>query len=430
MRTQFVHAADMHLGYEQYGNKERFNDFARAFFNIVDEAIAQQVEFVILAGDLFHKRALDPPTLLQAVDGLDRLRSAGIRVIGVEGNHERAHYHSGVSWVEFLAEQGLVTLLNPNISRSTVQLTPWDGTYGAYTDLPSGVRVYGIKYYGSSTSTVVESLSEALGHMDRPDYVILVMHAGLEGILPRYSGTLTHRQIAPLHRHVDYLALGHIHKPYHRDNWLFNPGAPEACSVDEAAWEDRGYYLVEVDTGTADKHQAMLVQNQRRPFRRLSVTVDTHVHPKSLHDAIRARLSIEAKTQPAAKPVVELTLDGTLAFDRHDMDLSLLESMVSEALDALLVLIRDRTRSVEFEGTVSDRKPRQQIEEEVIHGLLRRDARFGDGLADWTKVILDLKRMALADISPEEIIEELRSFLETLGPHVPASGEQRDKARC
>ena len=417
MRTQFVHAADMHLGYEQYGNKERFNDFARAFFNIVDEAIAQQVEFVILAGDLFHKRALDPPTLLQAVDGLDRLRSAGIRVIGVEGNHERAHYHSGVSWVEFLAEQGLVTLLNPNISRSTVQLTPWDGSYGAYTDLPSGVRVYGIKYYGASTSMVVESLCEALQHMDRPDYVILVMHAGLEGILPRYSGTLTHRQVAPLRRHVDYLALGHIHKPYHRDNWLFNPGSPETCSVDEAAWEDRGYYLVNVDTNSTAKHEAVLLQNQRRPFCRLSLNVDAYVHPEGIQDALRERLAREARRRTATNPVVELTLDGILAFDRHDLDLSRLESMVRKAFDPLLVLVRDLTRTLGFEGTGRARRSREQIEREVMQGLVKRDARFSGTLDHWTDLILDLKRMALVDASPQEIVNELRPRLATLGPY-------------
>ena len=32
MRATFIHTADNHLGYEQYGMKERFNDFARAFF--------------------------------------------------------------------------------------------------------------------------------------------------------------------------------------------------------------------------------------------------------------------------------------------------------------------------------------------------------------------------------------------------------------
>ena len=50
---KFIHAADLHLGYRQYGLAERFNDFSRVFRHIVDQAIEQQVDFVLLAGDLF-----------------------------------------------------------------------------------------------------------------------------------------------------------------------------------------------------------------------------------------------------------------------------------------------------------------------------------------------------------------------------------------
>ncbi len=47
---RFMHVADVHLGYQQYGLKERFNDFSRVFLHLVDEAIAQQVDFIMLAG--------------------------------------------------------------------------------------------------------------------------------------------------------------------------------------------------------------------------------------------------------------------------------------------------------------------------------------------------------------------------------------------
>jgi hypothetical protein len=57
---QFLHIADIHLGYQQYGLEARFDDFSKVFLHLVDEAIAQQVDFVLLAGDLFHKRSVDP----------------------------------------------------------------------------------------------------------------------------------------------------------------------------------------------------------------------------------------------------------------------------------------------------------------------------------------------------------------------------------
>ena len=64
---RFLHAADIHLGYSQYGESERYNDFSRAYLAMVDAAIVNEVDFVLLAGDLFDARDIDPRTLLMDV---------------------------------------------------------------------------------------------------------------------------------------------------------------------------------------------------------------------------------------------------------------------------------------------------------------------------------------------------------------------------
>ena len=51
MKARFLHFADCHIGYRQYNNRERFNDFGRAFISVIDVAVAEKVDFVILAGD-------------------------------------------------------------------------------------------------------------------------------------------------------------------------------------------------------------------------------------------------------------------------------------------------------------------------------------------------------------------------------------------
>ncbi len=117
MRAVFVHTADNHLGYEQYGVKERFNDFTRAFWGIVDDAIARKADLFVIAGDLFNKRAIDARTLMHAQQGLERLRDAGIPAVAIEGNHDRSYYRDGVSWLEFLCWQKLLILLNPYFQR-------------------------------------------------------------------------------------------------------------------------------------------------------------------------------------------------------------------------------------------------------------------------------------------------------------------------
>ena len=420
MKCKFLHVSDVHLGYQQYNHKERFNDFGHAFLHIVNQAISERVDFVILGGDLFQKRTIDPPTLIQAIEGLRRLKESGIPVAAVEGNHERAHYRDVFSWMDFLADRGYLTLLNPvSFKEGVPSLAAWNGEQGAFIDLSlsgdkSGgiVRIYGVKYYGASTGRVVDGLIKALADTDHDgvEYVILVLHAGLEGILPHYSATLTHSQLVPLRAYVDYVALGHIHKPFEREDWIYNPGSPETCSMDEAAWRDRGYYLVEVDTGQALKHKARLVRNPRRTFRRLSLSVDTYESPGALYAAAEDYAKREA-TQQARRPqpVVELILEGVLAFDRHELDTKRLETILEESFDPLLVRVVNRTVPTEYEVSGDESKSRAELERDVIEDLVERDARYRPAATDWTEVILNVKRLTLEGASPEGILDYLET---------------------
>ncbi|MGB6423382.1 MAG: DNA repair exonuclease, partial [Anaerolineales bacterium] len=209
MPITFLHFSDVHLGYQQYGDRERFNDFGRAFLKAVDVAIEKRVDFVLISGDLFHKSAIDPPTLLQAANGIDSLRNAGISVVAIAGNHDRAKYRDHISWLDYLAERGYITLLNPSFEEAGIVLKPWDGHAGAYVDF-GPVRVLGVPYLGSSIKTVVAELPSALDAIrdENVRFNILMMHAGLEGEMLHVTGELTQNELNSLHEHIDYLALG------------------------------------------------------------------------------------------------------------------------------------------------------------------------------------------------------------------------------
>jgi len=256
MEATFVHTADNHLGYEQYGMKERFNDFARAFFAVVDDAIARKADFFVVSGDLFNKRSIDALTLIQAQQALQRLRDAGIAAIAIEGNHDRSFYRDGVSWLQFLGWQKLLYLLNPTVREGVPEIAPWDPVTlrGAYVDLKEGrLRIYGLPWYGASTARVMESFARELAAARADEeaagveYRVLLMHTGLDGIVPMMHGLPSYEQFQPLRGLIDYVALGHVHKAYERDGWLYNPGSTETWGAEESAWE-RGYYVVHVDT--------------------------------------------------------------------------------------------------------------------------------------------------------------------------------------
>ena len=51
--------------------------------------------------------------------------------------------------------------------------------------------------------------------------------------------------IQPLRHRINYLALGHFHKQFILEDWIYNPGSTEAaCSIDNSF--KRGIFLAEI----------------------------------------------------------------------------------------------------------------------------------------------------------------------------------------
>ena len=438
MTIRFLHAADVHLGFRQYGSEERYDDFFHAFELLVDEAVSQQVDFVLLAGDLFHKRVLDPHTLLGAAQLLTRLELAGIPVVAIEGNHERRHYHERFSWLDCLAGLGLLVVLETGYQDGRLLLHPWDAQekVGAYIDLSTRgaseiVRVIGLQYCGASTARVVRDLAQALARCrtrdeladSRPAYTIVLLHAGLQGILDHYSGTLTRAELDELRPHVDYVALGHIHKPFTQDGWLFNPGSMEANSIDEADWPDRGFLSVQVGSLPDHRPKVTTHRTQQRRFVRLHWAVGDCPTPESLYERLTAYLASCASPDLRRQaPVVELRLTGALTFDRTSLDLARIRTMVEAALTPIVANIRDLTTTSDYEIRVGSTMTRPEVERHVLTELVDRDSRRRDASSEWVHLLLRLKALALASRDPGPIIGELRSFHEAhrAGGQVPS----------
>jgi DNA repair protein SbcD/Mre11 len=431
MRATFVHTADNHLGYEQYGLKERFNDFARAFLTVVDGAIERRADAFIIAGDLFNKRAIDAMTLMQAQAGLQRLKDAGIPAIAIEGNHDRSYYRDGTSWLQFLCWNKLLYLLNPYVRDGVPELTPWDdeALRGAYVDLKGGkLRVYGLPWYGTSTARVMENFARELaaaraeGREPGVEYRLLLMHTGIDGIVPQMHGLPSYEQFQPLRGLVDYVALGHIHKEYSRDNWLFNPGSTETWGAEESAWT-RGYYDVQVDTdapGGEAKHEVRHVVNPRRPFLRFFLRVDGLTTPTALYERFERecrRWADEHRdvVDGSAEPVIDVGLNGVLSFDNSAYDKAELEGIVRRYFEPLTVRIHDGTRDTDYDvddggegGDGRDRSTWQQLEVHIFQELLARDARYVAQAPQWAQLLASLKAAALNGDDPASIAATLR----------------------
>lgn len=96
--------ADSHLGYQQYGLKERKEDFMDAFEQVIDIAIEEKVETVVHAGDLFDKKNPGLSTIRNTLSLLKRLNEANIPFLGIEGNHDKQR---ATQWLDVFEELGL-----------------------------------------------------------------------------------------------------------------------------------------------------------------------------------------------------------------------------------------------------------------------------------------------------------------------------------
>jgi hypothetical protein len=221
---------------------------------------------------------------------------------------------------------------------------------------------------------------------------------------------------------VDYVALGHFHNPYALDDWIFNPGSPETCSMDETAWPQRGGYWVEVEPGAGRPPQVEFVVPPRRPFHRFALRVDDLATPADLYAAVDALIQQKSgQVRADLQPVVELSFFGVLPFSRYELDLSRIQGKLAAAWNPLGVPhVVNQTLPAGMEAVVDVTSGRPELERTVVRGLLGRDHRLRKELDGWTEGLLELKRLALAKQSSDRIVE----FLQQLRQDLQGAGEE------
>ncbi|HEY8460273.1 MAG TPA: exonuclease SbcCD subunit D [Blastocatellia bacterium] len=418
--VKFLHIADIHLGIRRYRSEDRARDFFYAWRDCIERyALGEGVSFVLIAGDFFDARKVEPQAMNQAMYCLSRLREAGIPVVAIEGNHDCHESESKFSWLRSLSQWGYIKLLEPIYNGDVVNLAPWDekDRVGSYIDI-DGVRIFGSVWYGSTVGKALPALIDQLRECHSPSHFnVMMLHTDVEGQLNRPIPALSVAEINKLKSYVDYLALGHTHKNFEIDGWVYNPGSLEACSVDEYA-NVRGAYLVEVVDG---KHSARLVRDyHQRPVLRLSFDVSGYSAPEELREAIFSQLRREVAphnpSEAGQAPVMEFTLRGRLGFKSSLLEINRLREEIKKEFNPLLVMMKNQTVPVEYAvaAGLRDGASRAERERRVIEDLIARDSRFRDQAQSLASLVIEAKRLSLADEAPSRIIEMIeRKIAET-----------------
>jgi exonuclease SbcD len=426
VRCSFVQFGDIHLGTLQYDSLERLNDFGRAWLHACNYIVETGPDFAICTGDLFNRFTINPITFEQAFAGLRLLRDAGIPIVDVMGNHDRTRYNEARSWLHTFADQGLLTLLDVETRADGVTLTPVDTTrhVGSYVDW-GDCRIIGARYLGASTESILKSLEPELARLRRDGrFTILVLHAGLEGIVPNFNAELTAAALEQLRGLVDYVALGHIHKHYAIGNFAFNAGSLETWAMNEWVWE-RGLLKVQIDTDASPVVSVERVDVPGRPFLLMRVDVGKFDSPNDLLRGCFDRLQTERRRAEGTRPVAVLTLHGRLRFDASDVPVNLIENAGRQLLDPLVIQVREQYDSREFsdEGAPEedDVIDRAMIERDVLRAKFAADERYAANAIGLAKLTSQLKERALQDGDGPALLQVLRDGLAALSESSEAS---------
>ena len=407
---KFLHIADVHLGCTRYQLAESPRDFFDAWIDVLRRyAIGEQVDFVIMCGDFFHKRSVPPETMNYAVEGLTMMREAGIPVITIEGNHDQKHTDSEFSWLRSLAAWGLVKLLEPQLIDGKMTYEPWDETTkkGGYIDI-GGARIFGSDWYGASGNWAIPMLTGAIkGNRRAGAFHILMLHTDVEGHQMHPIPALSLDALKELKAAVEYVGLGHTHKHYEIDNWAFNPGSIEITNISEFR-ETRGVFIVEVDN--ENNVSARHIEDYHfRPFQQLAFQVTGYADAKVITEDVLNMIRTEARVAEADKPepIIEIALRGQLGFPNSLLEIQKIRDETISITGALHVRIKNHTVPADYLDTPEsdDDTGRERLERRVIEDLIVRDNRYKTRTEDISDAVIGAKRMALGDEEPQKIAE-------------------------
>lgn len=236
---KFIHAADIHLdsplrGLSRYESApaESIRDACRrAFENLVDVAIEEQVAFVLLAGDLYDGNWKDYSTGIFLSKQMGRLGQHNIQVFSVSGNHDAANRMT----------KSLDSPSNMKIfSYRKVETIKLDGL---------GVAIHGRSF---PTPHVDENLAAGFCTAEKGLFNIGLLHTSLDG----REG---HANYAPCSlddlrsKEYQYWALGHIHKQeiVEEEPHVIFPGCIQGRHIREAG--AKGCVLVSVNDGAVSE---------------------------------------------------------------------------------------------------------------------------------------------------------------------------------
>ena len=341
---RILHFSDLHIGVENYGRVDpntglstRLGDFLTALDEVVEFALSNHVDLVLLAGDAYKGRDPSQTHQREFARRLRRLSDAGVPAFLLTGNHDLPAVSSRANAVEIFSTLNVPNVyVGSRLDNHTIDTpagplqilaVPWP-TRGAMLarEESRGLSIEEIRQQIEERMTA--AILNRISNLNPETPAILTGHVTVNG-----ATTGTERSMMLGNDHVlnvstigqpqlDYVALGHIHK--HQVLRSAHPlvaysGSLQRVDFSEEA-DDKGFCVADIDPTAPPGERLTDFRFQpigARPF----VTVDAVIpdsEPNPTDFVVRA---VGRREVFGAIVRVRITLSGKQSAQIRDADL-------------------------------------------------------------------------------------------------------------
>lgn len=249
---KFAHIADCHLGAHRYEVLKELE--IKAFRAAMEKCIEENVNFVIISGDIFDSNLPDLGVVNEAVQIMKKVKDSGIPIYVIYGSHDYSPNETSI--VDILTNTGLLTkVVKGKVDRDGKLKLEFT------VDPKTGAKITGIS---ARKRGMERHYFEILDRekLEREDgFKIFAFHSAITELKPKEFFRMSSIQASFLPRGFNYYAGGHIHvkradKKPGESGIIAYPGplfAAEPRDLERTALgEARGFFLVEFDEEVRD----------------------------------------------------------------------------------------------------------------------------------------------------------------------------------
>ena len=293
---KIIHCADLHLDSKMETNfsreqaKERRYEILATFENMIGYALNNNVEVILIAGDMFDTPQNQQKTIKnRVIDSIRKTRS--IDFLYLQGNHDNDDFFKKME-----------------NKPENLKLFSKEWMSYRYGD----IVISGIEFDRDKYIDIYPELD-----LNEDDFNIVTLH----GQISKY-GSDKDAEIISLknleNKYIDYLALGHIHK-YEKERLDYRgiycyPGCLEGRGFDE--FGKKGFVVLDIKNGNLSTE---FVSIASRTFHEIRVDVSVHSETSEIHNIIEKLL-----LGLSDDDIIKLIFEGEVLEDT-DLDLVYIE---------------------------------------------------------------------------------------------------------